>query len=49
MFVSGAFLLLLMIFVAEEQGPIDIQLPSYVTQRDQTELEISEAEKQAIV
>jgi hypothetical protein len=34
-----------MIFVAEEQGTIDIQVPSYVTQRGEIESEISETEK----
>jgi hypothetical protein len=57
--VCDAFSLFLMIFVAEEQGTIDIQFPSYVTRRGETdskiseaeisEAEISEAEKQAVV
>ena len=38
-----------MIFVAEEQGTVNIQVPSYVTQRGETEPEISEVEKQGIV
>ena len=37
-----------MIFVAEEQGPLNIQFPSYVT-RGETEPEISEAEKRGVV
>ena len=44
LFVFDAFLLLLTIFVAEEQGTVDIQFPSYVARRDQTEPEICEAE-----
>ena len=31
-----------MIFVAEEQGTVDIQVPSYIIQRGDTEPEISE-------
>jgi hypothetical protein len=49
MFVSDALPLLLMIFVAEEQGTVDIQVPSYVTQRGEIESEISEIEKQGVV
>lgn len=49
MFFCDAFSLLLMIFVAEEQGTVDIQVPSYVTQRGKTEPEISETEKQGVV
>jgi hypothetical protein len=49
MFFCDAFSLLLMIFVAEEQGTVDIQVPSYVTQHGKTEPEVSEAEKQGVV
>ncbi len=49
MFVCNAFSLLLMIFVAEEQGPIDIQFPSYVKRHGELEPEVSEAEKQSVV
>ena len=49
MFVCDAFSLLLMIFVAEEQGTIDIQFPPYVTRRGETESEIIEEEKQSVV
>ena len=38
-----------MIFVAEEQGPLNIQVPPYVTRRGETEPEISEPEKQDVV
>jgi hypothetical protein len=48
MFFCDAFSLLLMIFVAEEQGTVDIQVPSYVT-HGKTEPEVSEAEKQGVV
>jgi solute carrier family 35 protein F1/2 len=33
----------------EEQGTVDIQVPSYVTQHGKTEPEVSEAEKQGVV
>jgi hypothetical protein len=49
MFVCDTFSLLLMIFVAEEQGTVDIQVPSYVTQRGEIESEISETDKQGVV
>lgn len=49
MFVCDAFPLLLMIFVAEEQGTVDIQFPPYVTRRGETESEIIEEEKQSVV
>jgi hypothetical protein len=49
MFVCDAFSLLLMIFVAEEQGTVDIQVPPYVTRRGEAESEISETEKQGVV
>ncbi len=49
MFVCDAFSHRLMIFVAEEQGTVDIQFPSYVTRRGETEPEMSEAEKQGPV
>jgi len=43
-----AFLLFLMIFVAEEQGPLNIQTPAYVTQRGEN-MEVNDAEKQFAV
>jgi hypothetical protein len=49
MFVCDAFPLPLMIFVAEEQGTIDIQFPPYVSRRGETEPEIGEEEKQSVV
>jgi len=49
MFFCDALSLLLMIFVAEEQGTVNIQVPSYVTRRGEREPEISEAEKQGVV
>lgn len=49
MFFCDAFSLVLMLFVAEEQGIIDIQFPSYVKRRGETEPEISEKEKETDV
>jgi hypothetical protein len=46
MFVCDTFSRRLMIFVAEEQGTVNIQFPSYVTRRGETEPEMNEAEKQ---
>jgi hypothetical protein len=37
-----------MIFVAEEQGPLNIQTPAYVTQRGEN-MEVNDAEKQFAV
>ena len=38
-----------MIFAAEQQGTIDIHVPSYVTQRNAMVPEVSEPEKQGVV
>jgi len=38
-----------MIFVAEEQGPLNIQRPAYVTQRGENMVEVNDAEKQFAV
>lgn len=49
MFFVMPLLLHLMIFAAEQQGTIDIHVPSYVTQRNAMVPEVSEPEKQGVV
>ena len=44
-----AFFFFLMIFAAEEQGPLNIQTPAYVTQRGEKMEEVNDAEKQVAI
>jgi hypothetical protein len=47
-FFVAPLLFHLIIFVAEQQGTIDIRVPLYVTQRGAMESEVSEAGKQGV-